>query len=269
MEGRIRRGRSLLYHIACAASIGLAACATSLVFAQQQSPVMGPRKLSALVPFVGCKSDGQVGPLGAPNGTGKTEPIDEATVRRLAYYQASQGLGVLAPRGWHCFGTYGSAGATLHVSPRPIDATRLLSPNWGGFAGAEVELSVSLGDTSGRFEVAKIIARVFPSRRAYVRKVIAEGIEPANSFPFGSYPKDRLTYKGKNVVEYITPAETDGLGTSSWLLKGPQPISGVAILLGQTPSLLKLSMRLPPELAQLGPVITQQVERDAKQPAHQ
>ncbi len=32
---------------------------------------------------------------------------------RLAYYKAKNGFGILGPRGWHCFSTYGSNGSTL------------------------------------------------------------------------------------------------------------------------------------------------------------
>jgi hypothetical protein len=40
----------------------------------------------------------------------------------LAYYShhESSGSGVLAPRGWDCFGTYGSGGSTLYVVPRRL-----------------------------------------------------------------------------------------------------------------------------------------------------
>jgi len=70
------------------------------------------------------------------------------------------------------------------------------------FSGPAIQLSVAVGDTSGRFEVAQIIARVFPSHRNFVRDVIAEDIEPASNFPFGPFPKDKLTYKSKELVEY-------------------------------------------------------------------
>ena len=73
------------------------------------------------VPFVGCKSGGQVGPEPAPHGAGKTVRIDAGTAQKLAYYQAGNPPGVLAPRGWYCFGLYGSGGSTLLVSPEPIE----------------------------------------------------------------------------------------------------------------------------------------------------
>src|ERR1700721_604448 len=72
------------------------------------------------VPFRGGKSDGQAGPLKAPNGKSKNVSIAPDLARQLAYYKAEQGFGVLAPRGWNCFGTYGSGGSNLYISPHPI-----------------------------------------------------------------------------------------------------------------------------------------------------
>lgn len=83
-------------------------------------------------------------------------------------------------------------------------------------------------------------------------------------FKFVPYPKDVLTYRGENVVEYKTPAQTDGLGTHFWLKKNGNAIAGVAMLVGQTPNLLLLSVRVPPELDGLTSVIVHQVERDAE-----
>jgi hypothetical protein len=66
------------------------------------------------------------------------------------------------------------------------------------------------------------------------------------------------------MFEYKTPAQTDGLGTHSWLKKNGSPIEGVAMLVGPTPDLLLLSVRLPPELVRLTSVIVHQFEGDAE-----
>ena len=145
----------------------------------------------------------------------------------------------------------------------------MFSDNWKGFNGPAIQLSVSIGDTSGRFEVAKIIARVFPAYKSFVTRIIAENLEPPSSFPFGPHPKDRLTYINKKVVEYQTPSNTDGLGTSSRLQKNSDPITGVAILEGVEPNLVHLSARLPSDLAPAAHAIIQQVEREAETPNHQ
>lgn len=220
----------------------------------------GPSSISVVVPFVGCPSDGQVGLRDAPKATTRTVAIGTGEARKLAYY-SSRYLGVLAPRGWYCFGTYGSNGETLYVSPQPVD-TRLIAANGSGFTGSAVQISVEIGDTSGRFGVARAVARVFPAHVAFARRVIAEGIEPASAFPFGPYPNDELTYKSQEIVEYQTPANTEGLGTRSWLRKNGSAIAGVAILSGPTPDLVHVSLRLPTELTHLASAIIQQVERD-------
>ena len=217
------------------------------------------------VPFVGCASDGQVGPRKAPHGKAKTMPLSAELASQLAYYQAEEGSGVLAPRGWHCFSTYGSNGGSLFVAPQLIDSKIVFSDKWKGFVGPVVQISDSLGGTSGRFEVASIIARVFPAHKAFVANVIAEGIETAADFPSGPYPKDKLHYRSKGVVEYETPPQTEGLGTRSRLQKSDRAITGVEILSGPNEELdlASLSVRLPQGSEDLARVIVQQAEREA------
>ncbi|HEY0162991.1 MAG TPA: hypothetical protein VGB69_09960 [Edaphobacter sp.] len=185
------------------------------------------------------------------------------TAQRLAYYKAEHGPGVLAPRGWYCFGTYGSSGSSLFVSPSPLDSALLLSSKGKGFTSPVIQLTSEYGDTSGRFGVARVIARVFPKYRAFVKKVIAEGIVSSTEFPAGPYPKDRLVYRSSEIVEYQTPAQMEGLGTHSRLLPSTLPISGVAVLVGQEPDLLFLTSRLPSNMADLTAIILRQVEEDA------
>jgi len=245
--------------------LALSMCAQPSLQAQSKPLAPPGHQQTAQVPFVGCKADGQAGPLEAPSGKNKTVPITPELAQELAYDKAEQGPGVLAPRGWNCFETYGSNGGTLYVTPQPINSELVFSDKWKGLDGPAVQLSVASGGTSGRFEVAEIIARVFPAHRAFVRSVIAEGIEPASSFPYGPYPTDKLAYKSKNIVEYETPPNTDGLGTNSMLQKNGNPISGVAILAGADTDLIHLSMRLPANLALLKATIIQQVEQDATQ----
>jgi hypothetical protein len=135
-----------------------------------------------------------------------------------------------------------------------------------GFAGPVIQISAEEGGTSGRFAVARMIARIFPAHRSFVRKVVAEGVEPASDFPFGPYPKDKLIYKSKELVEYQTPPQTEGLGTQSRLLKNPDPIRGIAMLVGEDPivgeppSLFFHAVRLPSEMTNLTSAIIQQTE---------
>jgi hypothetical protein len=214
------------------------------------------------VPFVGCESDGQVGPLESPHGAVKKVMIPAELASRLAYYEAENGFGVLGPRGWHCFSTYGSNGSTLYVAPEIIQGKMLFSDDWKGFSGQAIQVSVSIGDTSGRFSVARAIARAFPDHAEFVQKVIAEGIEPASSFPAGPYPTDKMTYKGKSVVEFETPPNSQGLGTHSMLSTNSSPIRGVMILFGEEPSLVHASIRIADDNQNLIQPILKQLESD-------
>lgn len=236
--------------------------AAQVFLAGQTAPHAPAARTLVRVPFVGCESDGQVGFVKAPNAPNEAVRIPEQAAQRLAYYKAEDGYGVLAPRGWHCFGTYGSNGANLYVSPDVISREELFSTSWKGFTGPVIQVSSSIGDTSGRFEVAKIIARVFPAYKQFVESVIAEGIEPATFFPFGAFPRDQLTYKSKRIVEFETPANAEGLGTASRLLRNGNPISGVAILYGEEPNLLQLSLRLTPDTVDLAPMILRESETE-------
>lgn len=70
------------------------------------------------LPFVGCPSDGQQGPQRFPKSC-PTPTVLGNDAARPAYYAMEDGTGVIAPRGWRCFGRYGSNGSTLTVAPAP------------------------------------------------------------------------------------------------------------------------------------------------------
>ncbi|THD63021.1 MAG: hypothetical protein E8A49_06655 [Phenylobacterium sp.] len=135
-------------------------------------------------------------------------------------------------------------------------------------SGAAIQLSVSDGGTSGRFEVAAIAARIFPTQATYVRQVIANQLDvdktfdAAREFPKGPYPSDRMVRLRPLLVEFETPARKDGLGTHSRLLKSGQPIVGFAKMEKDGDnSLTMLTMRLPPSLRDLAPTILKAAER--------
>ena len=204
------------------------------------------------VPFVGCAADGQVGPIAAPLA-GRVPVVPREAAPHLAYY-VSNDLGVLAPRGWHCFETYGSSGSNLYVAPEPLDFDKLsgAEPN---LRGPAVQLSFSYGGTSGRFTVARLVARLFPDHIAFARNVAAEDL--MDPLPAGPYPTDQLRRRGSNAVEFTTPAGRSGLGMDSRLDVGEQAIDGIVILQAQDDELdvTQLSVRLPSELRGLAPAI--------------
>jgi hypothetical protein len=211
------------------------------------------------VPFVGCAGDGQTGPVAAPKGAPKAVTVDAATARQLAFYQPADSFGLLAPKGWKCFYFYGSSGATLLVAPSGNLQNALDTP----LTGSAVVATLDLGGTSGRFAVAKYSARLFPQvEQAFIAGVIAEGIEPKENFPSGPYPADRTTYKNARLIEFETPANQDGLGTSDRLQKNSLPIIGMAKLEDSPdgPDFFLLTVRLPAGQAALAPAIVSQAE---------
>ena len=203
------------------------------------------------VPFVGCKSDGQTGPLDAPSSPASGIRLDPVIAARLAVYMPENGPAVLGPRGWSCFGRYGSSGAHVIVAPTLAGA---MQSGAEGIAGAGIQASVSIGDTSGRFAVAEFVARLFPTARSFIEKNAADGLLTPADLPTGPYPADRLTRRSDRIVEYETPSGARGLGTSSQLLPGVDPIRGVVVL---TPDfdVRHLALRLPPEMNDLSAVI--------------
>lgn len=151
------------------------------------------------------------------------------------------------------------------MTPQPVATDNILSAAQDRFAGPAIEVALSNGDTSGRYVVAEIIGRVFPAYRAYASGVLEMIDRP---LPTGPYPADILSYKDKALVEYKTPAESEGLGTQSRLQRSNSPIEGLALLFGQPPALLQLSVRLPHDAEGLTPVIIAQLERDALKLIH-
>jgi len=248
----------------------LALAAIPLASAQERigGRAASPNQTRAFVPFVGCRSDGQIGPMEPPKGKYISVGASGKAARELAYYKAAQGPGVLAPRGWYCFGTYGSGGDSLLLSSEPIDTAHLFSTEWTGLPGSAITVGYTFSGTSGRFEVVEAIARVFPAYRAspLVKRVVKEmkGFDPPeNPLDLGPYPTDKLSYRGARVVEYRTPPGTDGLGTHSALRKNGIGIDGVAILVGEDTDLLLVALRLPAGLNDLKSEIIAQIEREA------
>jgi hypothetical protein len=243
------------------AGVGASSSANVGVSAAAPDPV-----ISTTISYVGCAEDGQSGPQAAPTGAAENVQMSAAEAAQLAYYNMQDGPGVIGPRGWYCAGIYGSNGETLVVAPQPLQPSDLAASRWSGAAGDAIEARGASGDTSGRFEVAEAIMRVFPAHHAFAQGVINEGIQPASSFPSGPYPSDKITTKSNEVVEFQTPANTVGLGTDTNLNErmgpGADPVVGVAILAGQTPDLAAVTVRLPANLESLAPAIIQRFEAD-------
>ena len=225
----------------------------------EQTPDTTSPHASARVPFVACKSEGQAGPIPLPDEPPNGIWIEAEAARELAYYKSGASSGVLGPRGWRCYGSSASSGSGMTVTPEPIDEDFGSNPKWRD--GAAIHIDWSYGYTFGRFFVAKVIARVFPTQKAFAQSVIDEQSYPASAFPFGAYAHDVLKYKSDQVVEYSTPPDSEGLGTMNGMHPNNESIDGVAILYSKTPprpgdwnnrvELLLVSVRLPPEMKDL------------------
>jgi hypothetical protein len=235
-------------------------------------PIPAQRKPSptALVPFVGCAADGMSGPVAAPHGRPKPLHIPPAAAARLAYYVVSSNLSVLGPRGWHCHDIYGSGGDELLLTPDSRDLDRLLATtDFTTFTGPIIELDWHDGMTSGRDEVAPVIARVFHAHKSFAANAAAEYDNPPH-YTAHPYPADTLHYLSREALEYLTPPHAQGLGTSTRLRPSGLPITGAQILItddGDCCDLVSLAIRLPPADAALAPIILHQLEHDTH-PTH-
>ncbi len=187
----------------------------------------------ATIPYVSCPADGQVGPVHPNPHKPVRLSIPRVAAAQLAYYHSAfdtEGLGVLAPRGWHCFGTYGSSGQSLYVAPAPMSARDFFAKSpWKGISGPGIQLSIEEGGTSGRFGVAQAVVDVFPHHMQFVTNLIA-GEKQIGGAPLDFKSQrgssDIVQYKSNEVAEFSTPPNATGLGTSSWLHPNDDPIHG-------------------------------------------
>lgn len=141
---------------------------------------------------------------------------------KLAYYKSEATSGVLGPRGWSCFGAYGSSGSALFVAPQlfKMDPEHPFASINNGFAGPVIELEDTQAGGSGSYAVARVLAHAFPKLKTVVegvRQDIHDDDELARDLRIGPYPGDQLIRKGDQIVEFRTPPFSEGLGTLSGL----------------------------------------------------
>ncbi len=209
---------------------------------------------------VGCPSDGMSGPVPAP--ARKSAPMLHASLAgRVSYYASPGGMAVLAPSGWHCLQLYGSGGANLFVTPSAHAEAELYADH-APLSGPVVLLQRINGWTSGRDQVARVAARLYPTRPDLVRRAEEDEPDMPHDFPSGPYPADTLVRHGPADVEYATPAGRSGMGTDGRLAVGGTLVTGAAVLTAQG-NLVKVDVRLPPSLAWLAQPIVAQVRAGA------
>lgn len=205
-------------------------------------------------PFVGCTTYGQSKVFPPPAQPTRVVRLAPAAALKLAYYESTIGPGVLAPRDWSCECQWGSDGTLFHITPQVADLTKR------EINSAAIEVSMSPGDNSGRYEIAEVIARIFPEQWAWARQTVLSVFD-VYDLKYGPYPVDRLTYKKNQIAEYRTPPNSEGLGTRGYLKPNANPIEGVVILQGNPPDrLFRLAVRLPPGMRSLTPQIIQDFE---------
>jgi hypothetical protein len=213
-------------------------------------PILRRQLVEADIPAIVCPLDGQAGPQDAPT-LPKTMRVvvPEGTASALAYYSAFEGMGAgaLAPKGWDCFGTYGSGGSSLYVTPDHFSAPIPYRPEKVK-DGPVVMKDHFISATSGRFPVAQISARIFPLARTFVERVRDEGLDDASNYVFAPWATDRLNYLSGFAVSYVTPFGANGIGTAFGPAPGKEPISGLVFLtvIGneEGPNLERLAVRL-------------------------
>jgi len=197
----------------------LVLCAVSVEVKSAEAP-------AGTVPFVGCPADGQMGPVAPPAGHLVTVRMPAQLSTRLAYYKGDYAPGVLAPAGWSCRVWYGSNGAFIIVMPTaPTKET-----NRTGIAGPGVEFLQRNGGTSGRFEVAITAARFFPTlMTGFIQHVREEKLIEDKYFAIQAYPDDRTVQIAANLVEFTTPAGSEGFGTEGFG-ESASPVSGLVAI---------------------------------------
>lgn len=216
---------------------------------------------SVMVQRVVCPVNGGVGPFTARVAPVRIKGLSAAVAKQLTYY-ASSDLGVLAPSGWSCSEASHLNGSFLLVTPRP-HAARALIADGSAVRGPAVEVSLYRGNTSDAVYVASLVARLFPSARSFVDKVMREDIVPKQFFQFKPYPRDHLTRPAKDVVEYVTPAGDTGLGTGGTLAANALPIRGAVVLLPGPMNIVKVDVRLPADSRGTAWSIIRALEMDA------
>ncbi len=222
---------------------------------------------TVLVPFVGCPADVQGTSYPAPKGDSKKLSISPAAANKLAYY-AAQAKGVLGPRGWRCREFGGSSGWELHVLPQSIDPENALTK----YVGPAIVLTERDSATSGRYEVAEMIARMFPAYDRFlpgIRMDLKEIAEYSHKpslgrLPSGPFPKDKLTNRTDASVEFETLPGNEGLGTLWGNAKSDYSTRGISILRDGSngPNAIHLTVRLPSNLTGLAPAIISQLKRE-------
>jgi len=221
---------------------------------------------SSSVPFIGCRSDGQQGPIPAPRSQHRVEvQFDAHTAQQLAFYRAKFSPGVLARREWQCAGLLGSDDEFLLVAPH-LPPLKSFSTAYHHLTTAAVVAEHMFGGTSGRFGVADVLARFFPHQRTFVRALQLGDVSHTFHPVYHPYDADRLSRKADRLVEFVTPTFANCIGTTWWLRENGMPVRGALIIErgGKELYLATVRVRMPDRLVDLAKPIISRFEESAK-----
>jgi hypothetical protein len=212
-----------------------------------------PTLADAQIPAAPCLTTGMTGETGLPNlPMAFTLKVPAQLASKLAYYKGTGATGVLGPRGWTCRQYFGSSGSRLKIAPTggafEEDAKY---ENSIKYSGELIERSLSIGDTSGRSEVARVAARIFPVVNDFVDQLREQGIIDKSVDPL---PGDTYFYLSPTVAIFRTERDDEGIAGRAT----GAPMLGLAYLMkepGQAPDLTLLKARLGTANSDLVPII--------------
>ena len=192
--------------------------------------------------------------LPAPARPALKVAIDPAHAERLAYYQAEDGPGVFAPRGWQCYTEIGSSSIMIRAEPM-LPGFR--DKAWREISGPAVVSIFFFAQTSGRHTVADLDALVFPHHAAFIRHVETSEAEDRRNIERrrGPLPDDSITRLNPDLVAFGTKPNGVGLGAYARLSPGPAVIRGLAKNCGDEDGVYVLAARLPLSQNDLTPAI--------------
>ncbi len=223
----------------------------------------------ANVPYVGCASDGQLGPQPPPKPSKPTPRLPASAASRLAYYASVNNRRAGAARMALLFSV------RFKRSERLRDARAHRRPNPYPRRGVTLQrrrhrVQLHTGGTSGRFEVAKVSSKFFPIAHGLVASVAKEEKEIGIPFDLSGneFRNDQIVSRTDKVVRFITPAGKHGLGTDDRFVPNRSPVAGLAALVfddGET-DLMLLNARLPLKDRDLLPAIQSVAEANHGDP---
>jgi hypothetical protein len=206
---------------------------------------------------VDCPVNDQLGTAKLQAGSSVPVPLEQQLAAQIVYYSAAHTPGVFAPKGWSCRAWDGSNGSILVVTPARIAPPYFPLPV---ITGPAVIVESSDAEGSGRFHVAIVAAQLFPLLgEEFITRIRQEHLIADSSFEAEPYADDQVQYLSDRFVQFTTPANRSGLGTTGMMEASDLAIRGLIILNleDETNSLTEVRVRLPGSLNSVAAAIVQ------------